>query len=97
VVVVIGIVFGKTIFQLIGMDARGRIVLRQRVLCGQLPQRLGNVPGCVIGLEAYAWRSPRRAPLASLGHESFEGCPMGHGLGLSHGTARGGASLPVIR
>ena len=50
----IGIDLGKNTFHLIGMDARGRIVLRRKVSRGQLQSCLANLPVCLIGLEACA-------------------------------------------
>jgi transposase len=50
----IGIDLGKNTFHLIGMDARGRIVLRRKVSRGQLLQCVANLPVCLIGLEACA-------------------------------------------
>ena len=41
----IGIDLGKNTFHLIGMDARGRIVLRRKVARGQLLQCLANRVG----------------------------------------------------
>ena len=48
----IGIDLGKNIFHLVGMDARGRIVLRRKVTRGQLLQCLANLPVCLVGMEA---------------------------------------------
>jgi transposase len=68
-IAVLGIDLGKTTFHLIGMDARGRIVLRQKLSRGQLQQRLGNLPACLIGMEACAGAHHVGRQLASLGHE----------------------------
>ena len=57
----IGIDLGKNTFHLIGMDARGRIVLRRKVSRGQLPSCLANLPICLIGMEACARGSSCRA------------------------------------
>ena len=48
----IGIDLGKNTFHLIGMDARGKIVLRRKIARRQLQSCLANVPVCLIGLEA---------------------------------------------
>jgi len=42
-VTTIGIDLGKTTFHLIGLDARGAIVLRQKYSRGQLQARLANL------------------------------------------------------
>ena len=43
---------GKNSFHLIGPDARGAIVLRQKLPRGQVEQRLANLSACLIGMEA---------------------------------------------
>jgi transposase len=65
----IGIDLGKTTFHLIGMNARGRIVLRRKVSRGQLQSCLANLPACVIGLEACAGAHHVGRQLAALGHD----------------------------
>ncbi len=52
VVSTIGIDIGKNTFHLVGMDASGAIVLRQKVSRGQLEKRFANVPPCLVGMEA---------------------------------------------
>ena len=51
-VVTIGIDPGKNTLHLIGLDARGKIVLREKVARGRIVARLANVPPCLIGIEA---------------------------------------------
>ena len=58
-VATLGIDIGKNSFHLIGLDARGVIVLRQKLSRGQVEQRLANMPTCLIG-----WR-PASAPTIS--------------------------------
>jgi transposase len=48
----IGIDIGKNSFHLIGMDAVGAIVLRQKLPRIQIGARLANLPLCLIGMEA---------------------------------------------
>jgi transposase len=52
VIAVIGIDIGKNSFHVVGHDARGAIVLRQKWSRGQVEARLANVPRCLIGMEA---------------------------------------------
>ncbi len=47
----IGIDLGKNTFHLIGMGARGRIVLRRKIARGRLQCCLANLPVCLIGME----------------------------------------------
>ena len=65
----IGIDLGKNTFHLIGMDARGRIVLRRKIARGQLQSCLANVPVCLIGMEACAGAHHVGRQLAALGHD----------------------------
>jgi hypothetical protein len=51
-VVTIGIDSGKNTLHLIGLDARGGIVLREKVARARIVSRLANVPPCLIGIEA---------------------------------------------
>jgi transposase len=51
-VAVIGIDIGKNSFHIVGLDRRGAIVLRQKWSRGQVETRLGNMPPCLIGMEA---------------------------------------------
>jgi transposase len=48
----IGIDIGKNSFHVVGQDARGAIVLRQKWSRGQVEARLANIPPCLIGMEA---------------------------------------------
>jgi hypothetical protein len=43
---------GKNSFRRIGLDARGAIVLRQKLSCGQIEAQRVNMPACLIGMEA---------------------------------------------
>ena len=65
----IGIDLGKNTFHLIGMDARGRIVLRRKIARGQLQSCLANVPVCLIGMEACTGAHHVGRQLAALGHD----------------------------
>ena len=48
-IAVIGIDIGKNSFHVVGHDARGAIVLRQKWSRGQVEARLANIPPCLIG------------------------------------------------
>jgi transposase len=39
-------------FQMVGLDERGAITLRQKWSRGQVEARLANIPPCLIGMEA---------------------------------------------
>jgi len=64
----LGIDIGKTSFHLIGLDARGAIVLRQKLVRGQVEARLANMPTCLIGMEACVGAHHLSRQLLALGH-----------------------------
>src|SRR3954453_23207149 len=69
-VAVIGIDIGKNSFHVVGHDARGAIVLRQKWSRGQVEARLANTPPCLIGMEACVGAHHLSRKLASLGHDA---------------------------
>src|ERR1700741_1683289 len=69
-IAVIGIDIGKNSFHLVGHDARGAIVLRQKWSRGQVEARLANIPPCLIGMEACVGAHHLSRKLASLGHDA---------------------------
>jgi transposase len=50
VIAVIGFDIGKNSVHVVGHDARGAIVLRQKWSRGQVEARLANIPPCLIGM-----------------------------------------------
>jgi transposase len=52
VITVTGIDIGKNSFHIVGRDARGAIVLRQKWSRGQVEARFADMPLCLIGMEA---------------------------------------------
>jgi hypothetical protein len=67
-IAVIGIDIGKNSFHIVGHDARGAIVLRQK--WRQVEARLANIPPCVISMEACVGAHHLSRKLASLGHDA---------------------------
>jgi transposase len=65
-IAVIGIDIGKNSFHVLGHDARGAIVLRQKWPRGQVEARLANIPRCLIGMEACVGAHHLSRKLASL-------------------------------
>jgi hypothetical protein len=51
-VVTIDIDPGKNTLHLVGPDARGEIVLREKIARAKIVSRLANVQPCLIGIEA---------------------------------------------
>ena len=68
-VTTIGIDMGKNTLHLIGLDARGAIVLREKVARGRIALRLANLPPCLIGIEAGMATHYVARELAALGHD----------------------------
>src|SRR5246500_2650945 len=68
-VVTIGIDPGKNTLHLVGLDARGGIVLREKVARAKIVSRLANVPPCLIGIEAGMGTHYVARELMSLGHD----------------------------
>jgi len=66
----VGIDIGKNSFHVVGHDARGAIVLRQKWSRGQVAARLVNIPLCLIGMEACVGAHHLSRKLASLGHDA---------------------------
>ena len=50
----IGIDLAKSVFQLHGVDAEGRVVLEKKVRRAAFLAALGKLPPCVVGMEACA-------------------------------------------
>ena len=67
-ITMIGIDLAKNVFQIHGVDERGRTVLRKSVKRAELVKVLANVPACVIGLEACGSAHYWARRLMQLGH-----------------------------
>src|SRR6516225_6644722 len=59
----------KSVFQLHGVDSRGRVVLRKRLAREKLLEFVANLPRCVIGMEACASAHHWAREIGKLGHE----------------------------
>jgi transposase len=69
-VATMGIDIGKNSFHVIGLDARGAIVLRQKWSRGQLEARIANMPPCLIGMEACVGAHHLSRKLQAFGHDA---------------------------
>ena len=69
-IAVIGIDIGKNSFHVVGHDARGAIVLRQKWSRGQVEARFANMPPCLVGMEARVGAHHLIRKLNSLGHDA---------------------------
>jgi transposase len=66
---VLGVDLAKNVFQLHGVAADGRVVLRRRVSRSQLLGVVGNLSPCLIGIEACGGSRYWAGEFAKLGHE----------------------------
>jgi transposase len=64
----IGIDLAKNLFQVHGVDARGKAVLRRQLRRDQMASFFANLPACVIGMEACASAHHWARKLQGLGH-----------------------------
>jgi len=67
---VIGIDIGKNSFHVVGLDARGAIVLRQKWSRGQVEARFANMPPCLVGMEACVGAHHLSRKLQGFGHDA---------------------------
>jgi len=68
-VVVVGIDLAKSVFQVHGVDAHGKVVLRQRLSRARLLPFFMKLPACLIGMETCASANHWARELIALGHE----------------------------
>src|SRR2546430_16849286 len=66
----IGVDIGKNSFHVVGLDARGAIVLRQKWSRSQVEARFANMPPCLIGMEACVGAHHLSRKLQGLGHDA---------------------------
>ena len=69
-IAVIGIDIGKDSFHIVGLDARGAIVLRQKWSRRQVEARFANMPPSLIGMEACVGAHHLSRKLQALGHDA---------------------------
>ena len=66
---VIGLDLAKSVFQVHGADASGRVVLRKQLRRAQVLEFFGRQPRCIVAMEACASAHFWGRELARLGHE----------------------------
>ena len=66
---VVGIDLAKSVFQVHGIDARGQVVLRQRLSRAKLLAFFARLPRCLVGMETCASANYWARELIALGHE----------------------------
>ena len=68
-VTTVGLDIAKNVFQVHGVDARGRVGLRKRLARAKVLAFFANLPRCLIGLEACGGAHHWARELTRLGHE----------------------------
>jgi transposase len=68
-VATIGIDIGKNSFHLVGLDARGAMVMCLKLSRGQIEVKLANLRSCLIGMEACVGAHHLSRRLMALGHD----------------------------
>ena len=64
----IGMDLGKRSFHLIGMDARGKVIMRQQLSRGRFERHMANLQPCLVGVEACAGARHIGRRLSAFGH-----------------------------
>lgn len=65
----IGLDIAKSVFQVHGEDATGRVVIAKKLRRGRVEEFFGKLPACVIGIEACGTSHYWARTLRGLGHE----------------------------
>jgi transposase len=68
-IVTIGIDLAKNLFQIHGVDAEGKVVVRKLLRRSQMLAFFTNLPRCVVGMEACSSAHYWARELVKLGHE----------------------------
>ncbi len=67
--IIIGLDLAKSVFQVHGVDAQGRVVLRRQLRRSQVPGFFERLEPCLIGMEACSGAHHWARELGGLGHE----------------------------
>jgi transposase len=65
----IGLDIAKSVFQVHGVDAQGKVVVRKSLRRAQVSEFFANLPSCLVGLEACAGAHYWARELGKQGHE----------------------------
>jgi transposase len=66
---VVGIDLAKSIFHLVGLDERGKILLRKRLARGEVMPFMAQLPRVLVGMEACGGAHDWARQLRAHGHE----------------------------
>jgi transposase len=68
-ITVIGVDLAKNVFQLHGVDAKGRVVLQKKLKREQVIMFFANLPACLVGMESCATSEYWARNIESCGHD----------------------------
>lgn len=68
-VVTIGLDLAKSVFQVHGVDAEGRVLVQRRLRRAELLRFFEKTPPCLVGIEACATAHHWAREISALGHE----------------------------
>jgi transposase len=68
-VTTIGLDIAKSVFQVHGVDATGKVVLRKKLTRSRMLEFFGKLPKCLVGIEACASSHYWARELIAVGHE----------------------------
>jgi transposase len=69
-VITIGLDIAKSVFQIHGVDADGTVVIRKRIGRAKVIEFFGDLPPCLVGMEACATAHQWARELKMLGHDT---------------------------
>lgn len=65
----IGIDLAKRFFQIHGVDKKGKVVLKKKLMRDQVITFMANLPKCLVGMEACGGAHHWAREISKLGHE----------------------------
>lgn len=68
-VTTIGLDIAKSVFQVHGVDASGKVIVQRRLTRGRLLAFFGKLPPCLVGIEACSTSHHWARELIALGHD----------------------------
>ena len=66
----IGVDIAKSVFQIHGVDADGRVVIRKRISRAKVLKFFAELPRCLVGMEACATAHQWARELKKFGHDT---------------------------
>jgi transposase len=73
---IVGIDLAKNVFHLVGMDTRGKIIVRKRLMRGEVLVFMSTLPAVTVGMEACGGAHSWARRLREQGHEAHLRAPQ---------------------